>query len=76
MSINKLFTWFDVETAILRKKFAGLWPEGMIGVSVYPDGAEVRISSSEDEEEASSNFQKWFGKRYDQKNRKIYLKII
>lgn len=73
MSINKLFTWFDVETAILRKRFAGLWPEGMIGVSVYPDGAEVRISSSENEEEASSNFQEWFGKRYDQKNRKIYL---
>ncbi|MCD4675671.1 MAG: ParA family protein, partial [Desulfobacula sp.] len=73
MSINKFFTWFDVETAILRKRFAGLWPKGMIGVSVYPDGAEVRISSSEDEKEASSNFQEWFGKRYDQENRKIYL---
>ena len=73
MSINKLCTWFDVETVILRKRFAGLWPEGMKGASVYPDGAEVRIRSLEDKEGISSTFQEWFGKKYDQKDMKIFL---
>lgn len=73
MSINKLYTWFDVETVILRKRFAGLWPEGIEGVSVYPDGAEVRIRSLEDKEDVSSKFQEWFGKKYDQKDMKIFL---
>jgi MinD-like ATPase involved in chromosome partitioning or flagellar assembly len=73
MSINKLCTWFDVETVILRKRFAGLWPEGMEGASVYPDGAEVRIRSLEDKKGISSTFQEWFGKKYDQKDMKIFL---
>jgi len=76
MNINKLFTWFDIETMILRKKFAGLWPEGMVGVSVYPDGVEVRISRSEDEAEASSRFQEWFGKKYDPNTGSISLESL
>ncbi|GBC62772.1 hypothetical protein DENIS_3749 [Desulfonema ishimotonii] len=67
----KLMTWFDVETVILRKKFAREWPEGVIGISVYPDEVEVRIKSEDKRESVSLAFQDWFGPRY--KDSRIYL---
>ncbi len=76
MNINKLFTWFDIETVILRKKFAGLWPKGMVGVSVYPDGVEVRLGRMEDKDEAVLGFQEWFGKKYDPKTGSIFLESL
>ncbi|MCX6581685.1 MAG: hypothetical protein NT166_16060 [Candidatus Aminicenantes bacterium] len=73
--MGKLITWFDVETIIFQKLFENLWPEGMVGVSVYPDEVQVRIKSEDDKKSISETLFKWFGPRYDMENPKIYLEF-
>jgi len=73
--MEKLITWFDVETAIFRKMFEGLWPEGMIGVSVYPDEVQIRIKNDELKTPISDKLYDWFGARYDKEKSKIYLEF-
>ncbi|MEZ4526241.1 MAG: hypothetical protein R2941_10010 [Desulfobacterales bacterium] len=67
----KLITWFDVETEILRKKYANEWPDGITGISVFPDEIQIRIRNEENQEEAVAALQDWFGPRYA--NEKIYM---
>lgn len=73
--MDKLITWFDVETVIRRSMFAGLWPEGMVGVSVYPDEVEIRIKNENDEKKASEALSQWFGQKYSEPEKKIYLEF-
>ncbi|MCU0288979.1 MAG: AAA family ATPase, partial [Acidobacteria bacterium] len=73
--MGKLITWFDVETVIFQKLFENQWPEGMVGVSVYPDEVQVRIKSEEDKKSISETLGKWFGPRYDMENPQIYLEF-
>ncbi|MEE4355472.1 MAG: hypothetical protein V2I97_03335 [Desulfococcaceae bacterium] len=69
--MGRFITWFDVETEILRKKFANEWPDGMTGISVFPNLIEIRIQNNEDKETASSALRGWFGPKYS--DGKIYL---
>ncbi|MCU0284847.1 MAG: hypothetical protein MUF15_00485 [Acidobacteria bacterium] len=71
----KFITWYDVETTIYQKMFEGLWPEGMIGVSVYPDEILVRIKNVEDQKLISEVFYQWFGARFDKTKSKLYLEF-
>ncbi|MCK4765300.1 MAG: hypothetical protein KAW12_24075 [Candidatus Aminicenantes bacterium] len=71
--MGKLFTWFDIETTALRKKYENLWPESIVGVNVYPDELQVRIRSEENREQVSAALKEWFGVKYNKVEQKIYL---
>jgi len=73
--MGKLITWFDVETVIFQKLFENQWPEGMVGVSVYPDEVQVRIKSEEVRKSISETLYRWFGPRYDVETPQIYLEF-
>ncbi len=69
--MTRFITWFDVETEILRKKYANEWPDGITGISVFPDEIQIRIKNEENQEEAGSALRDWFGPRYA--DEKIYM---
>ncbi|MDM8548926.1 hypothetical protein QUF72_02565 [Desulfobacterales bacterium HSG2] len=71
--MGKLFSCFDVEAVILRKKLSYSWPEAMVGVSVYPDELEVRIKNTEGQEEVSEKLEEWFRSKYDSDENRIFL---
>ena len=73
--MDKLITWFDVETVIRRSMFAGLWPGGLVGVSVYPDEVEIRLKSENDRKEVEEALYQWFGQKYSEPEEKIYLEF-
>jgi hypothetical protein len=51
--MDKLITWFDVETVIRGRMFAGSWPKAVVGISVFSDEVEIRIKSEEDKANVS-----------------------
>ncbi len=65
--MSRLITWFDVETAILQKKYAGEWPESIVGISIYHDEIEVRVKNQDDIDHISKILGEWFGPRYQDK---------
>ena len=70
----ELITKFDVEMVIYREKYnqeSGGWPEGFVGVSVYPDEVQLRIDKEENRSKAEGALRKWFGAKY--KDGKLYL---
>ncbi len=69
----KLFSSFDVEAVILRKKLSYSWPQSMVGISVYPDEMEVRIKNAKDQENVSEKLEEWFGSKYDRDESRIIL---
>lgn len=73
--VQKMITKFDIEGVLLRKKFAGEWPEGMLGVNVYHDEVEIRVNSKAGEGESSEKLREWFGAKYNKDEKRIYLEF-
>ncbi len=71
--MNKLFTWLDAEFIILCKKAEGVWPEGVTEIAVYPDEIKIQIQKEDIQKTASESLQEWFGLRYYEQERKLYL---
>ncbi|MCP4218448.1 MAG: hypothetical protein GY765_27680 [bacterium] len=68
--MNKYITWYDIETFILREKYAGNWPDYIVGISVYPDELEIRYAGADGLTNASHTIRDWFGSKYDYKEKK------
>ena len=68
----RLFTWLDVESVILRARYAGTWPYG-VHYSVYSDALEVTIGRTGSKDAAVMALEDWFGSRYDRSRSAILL---
>lgn len=60
----KIYSWFDVEDIILRRKMAGDWPEGVAKILVYSDGIEVILHNISQRQTIIDAFSNWFGSRW------------
>lgn len=72
MNETRLFTWLDVESVVLKARYAGKWPRGL-RYRVYSDALEVTISRAGSKEAAEAALEDWFGSRYDRSRCAVLL---
>lgn len=71
-----LYTWFDIETIIHRKRRSSQWPSGIKDIQVFADGVEVYYPVGETEEAARQTLCSWFGDWFNEENDVIYLQSV
>lgn len=71
--MDKLFTWFDVETVIRSYMYEGSWHNGVVGITVFSDEVEIRIKDEKDKTDVFQALTKWFGLKFSKEEEKIYL---
>ncbi|QIA26690.1 hypothetical protein DYI95_003375 [Thermaerobacter sp. PB12/4term] len=67
-----LYTWLDVESVILRARYAGRWPEGVV-YFVDPSGIHIEVTSPVAGQAAVAALRRWFGARFDDRSMAVTL---